>query len=95
MVCFLLADGANIVCFCNLCKYRFTNSAFCLHVTLTLNPGSRGRDLLSAWRALTSVVSVAFPFSSVVYVQYTPSSKRNLSSKILHKSLPTYFLTLT
>ena len=36
-----------------------------------------------------------FLFSSVVYVQYTPSSKRNLSSKIHHKSLPTYFLTLT
>ena len=36
-----------------------------------------------------------FLFSSVVYVQYTPSSKRNLPSKILYKSLPTYFLTLT
>lgn len=33
MVLFLLADGANLVCFCNLCKYRFTNSAFFLHVT--------------------------------------------------------------
>ena len=36
-----------------------------------------------------------FLFSSVVYVQYTPSSKRNLSSKILHKSLPTYYFMLT
>ena len=41
------------------------------------------------------VFSVYIPASSVVYVQYTPSSKRNLSSKILHKSLPTYFLMLT
>ncbi len=30
-----------------------------------------------------------------MYLQYTPSSKRNLSSKILHKSPPIYFLTLT
>ena len=30
-----------------------------------------------------------------MYVQYTPSSKINLSSKILHKSLPTYFFMLT
>ena len=37
------------------------------------------------------VFSVYIPFVSVVYVQYTPSSKRNLSSNILHKSLPTYF----
>ena len=41
------------------------------------------------------VFSVYIPASSVVCVQHTPSSKRNLSSKILHKSLPTYFLTLT
>ncbi len=33
-----------------------------------------------------------FLFSSVVYVQYTPSSKRKLASKILHKSLPTFFI---
>ena len=36
-----------------------------------------------------------FLFSSVEYVQYTPSSKRNLSSKIHHKSLSTYCLPLT
>ncbi len=30
-----------------------------------------------------------------MYLQYTPSSKRNLSSKILHKSPPINFLTLT
>ena len=35
-----------------------------------------------------------FLFSSVVYVQYTPSSKRNLSSKIHYKSLPTYFFNV-
>ena len=40
------------------------------------------------------VFSVYIPASSVVYVQYTPSSKRNLFSKILHKSLPTYFFML-
>ena len=41
------------------------------------------------------VFSVYIPASSVVYVQYTPSSKRNLSSKILHKFLPIYFFMLT
>jgi len=46
------------------------------------------------WESLR-VFSVYIPASSVVCVQHTPSSKRNLSSKILHKSLPTYFLTLT
>ena len=32
-----------------------------------------------------------FIFSSVVYVQYTPSSKRNLYSKIIDKSEAVYF----
>ena len=30
-----------------------------------------------------------------MYIQYTPSSKIYLYSKILRKSLPTYFLPLT
>ena len=30
-------------------------------------------------------------FSSVVYLQYTPSSKRNLYSKIIEKSEAVYF----
>ena len=32
-----------------------------------------------------------FIFSSVVYLQYTPSSKRNLYSKIIDKSEAVYF----
>ena len=32
-----------------------------------------------------------FLFSSVMYLQYTPSSKRNLSSKIIDKSEAVYF----
>ena len=32
-----------------------------------------------------------FIFSSVVYLQYTPSSKRNLYSKIIDKSDAVYF----
>ena len=32
-----------------------------------------------------------FIFSSVVYLQYTPSSKRNLYSKIIDKSEAIYF----
>ena len=32
-----------------------------------------------------------FIFSSVMYLQYTPSSKRNLSSKIIDKSDAVYF----
>ena len=32
-----------------------------------------------------------FIFSSVVYLQYTPSSKRNLYSKIIEKSEAVYF----
>ena len=32
-----------------------------------------------------------FIFSSVVYIQYTPSSKRNLYSKIIDKSEAVYF----
>ena len=32
-----------------------------------------------------------FLFSSVMYLQYTPSSKRNLSSKIIEKSEAVYF----
>ena len=34
-----------------------------------------------------------FLFSSVMYLQYTPSSKRNLSSKIIDKSEAVYFFS--
>ena len=36
-----------------------------------------------------------FLFSSVMCHRHTPSSKRNLSSKIHHKSSPSYCLMLT
>ena len=36
-----------------------------------------------------------FIFSSVVYLQYTPSSKRNLYSKIIEKSEAVYFFHIS
>ena len=44
---------------------------------------------------LSAIQVLKEPFEKTATRKHTSSSKRNLSSKIHHKSLPTYFLTLT
>ena len=60
---------------------------FVCHVFGTFLKKPSKNNLHHLFRSFRSI----FIFSSVVYLQYTPSSKRNLYSKIIEKSEAVYF----
>ena len=60
---------------------------FVCHVFGTFLKKPSKNNLHHLFRSFRSI----FIFSSVVYIQYTPSSKRNLYSKIIDKSDAVYF----